>query len=77
MCVVSNMMDTFRGWPDKYWQQPYIVPMVEDIYKSAKKYDEKTGQPDCELESKKDLLRKIADEFGLKINFLEKKDEQE
>lgn len=36
---------------------------------SAKEYDEKTGQPDCELESKKDSIRKIAEQLGVQVSF--------
>jgi hypothetical protein len=38
-----------------------------DLLKMAKKIDKATDQPDCELESKKELLRKIAKELGIEV----------
>lgn len=34
----------------------------------AKKYDEETGQPDCEIDEKMDLLRKVADAVGIDLD---------
>jgi hypothetical protein len=39
------------------------------ILKRAKEYDEKNGEPACELDSKKEALQKIADAFGIEIEF--------
>ena len=35
----------------------------------AKEYDKRTGQEDCELESKKDKIRQLATELGITITF--------
>lgn len=43
---------------------------VEELKKlllAAKAYDEKTGQPDCELESKIELIKKVADLVGVSM----------
>lgn len=43
---------------------------VEELRKlliAAKEYDEKTGQPDCELESKIELIRKVAELVGVSM----------
>lgn len=43
-----------------------------DLYNRMKEYDAKTGQPDCELESKKQAVLDLAEQLGIKdkINFL-------
>ena len=65
------VMDRGLSWPPDYWKNP-IVPLVfTDIVKAAKVYDRKTGQPDCELDEKKEALKKIADGLGIKISFEE------
>lgn len=69
MCVVSMIMNEALKWPDDYWRQPVVPKIFDNIYKEAKEYDEKNGEPDCELEEKKDLLRKLAEKLGVGINF--------
>lgn len=52
---------------------PYAGPTKEqfdqliDLLKAAKKIDIATGQPDCEIESKKKILQDMADQLGIKI----------
>lgn len=61
-------------WPDDYYKQDIMVPPQEEIeefqklYSSLKDYDEKSGQPDCELEEKKNKIKKLASELGIQIN---------
>jgi len=43
---------------------------MEKHIKAAKEIDTLTGQPDCELDEKRQALKKIADELGVEINFL-------
>ena len=43
---------------------------VEELKKlllAAKRFDEKTGQPDCELDEKIDLLRRVAKAVGVDL----------
>lgn len=40
------------------------------LLEKAKKYDEEHNQPDCELDEKKQKLKKLAEELGVKIDFL-------
>lgn len=53
--------------------QPYTGPTREQfeellkLLRAGKRYDEATGQPDCELEDKKKLLRKIAEQIGVEF----------
>jgi hypothetical protein len=35
----------------------------------AREYDRKNGEPDCELDEKKQRLQKLAEELGIKIGF--------
>jgi hypothetical protein len=35
----------------------------------AREYDRKMNQPECELEEKREKLRKLAEELGLSISF--------
>lgn len=78
MCAVSMIMDQgIKQWPmpnpgiGNPFQPPYNGPTKEqfeeflNLLRAAKKFDDITGQPDCELESKKDLIRKMADRLGV------------
>lgn len=40
-----------------------------ELLRRAKEYDEKNNQKDCEMESKKETLRKLAEQLGVKIEF--------
>lgn len=37
------------------------VEALKELLKAAKIYDEKTGQPDCEVDEKVNLIKKIAE----------------
>ena len=59
-----------------YVPQPLPRPITQDevdelreLLRKAKEYDKKTNQEDCELEEKKEKLRKLAREYGLEIEF--------
>lgn len=69
MCTVSMIMDFGREQPREVWIQPTWPPMFEELLRKAKKYDELTGQPDCELDEKRQALKKIADSMGIEIEF--------
>ncbi|MCI0563752.1 MAG: hypothetical protein MN733_35205 [Nitrososphaera sp.] len=43
---------------------------MEKLIKAAKEYDTRNGEPDCELDSKREALKKIASEMGIEISFL-------
>jgi len=51
--------------------QPYNGPTKEqfeellELLRAAKKYDTATGQDNCELENKKDLLRNLGKYLGV------------
>ncbi|HET9285670.1 MAG TPA: hypothetical protein VFR24_27270 [Candidatus Angelobacter sp.] len=40
---------------------------MKDLLIKAKEIDEKTGQPDCEMEEKVELLRKVAKLVGVEL----------
>jgi len=70
MCVMSMIMDHAFTTPKDIWQAPSYPDDLKKLLEEAKKYDEMTGQPDCELDEKRLALKKIADEMGVKIDFL-------
>lgn len=41
---------------------------MKDLLKRAKIYDEQTGQPDCEMDEKMDVLRKVAKLVGVELD---------
>ena len=71
-----------QPWP---WPlpQPYITPkpkipgILSDeeisefrkLLERARKYDKEHHEPNCELESKKEKLKKLAKELGVDISF--------
>lgn len=64
-----------RPYPDvkPYVPPPYNGPTKEqfeellELIRAGKRFDEKTGQPDCEIEEKKAYLRKLAEWVGVEI----------
>lgn len=44
------------------------VEELKLLLKAAKRFDEKTGQPDCETESKVALIKKLAELVGVDMN---------
>ena len=71
MCSISFVMGEALSWPQTRWQNPEWREHLEDMMKTAKEYDVKTGQPDCESAEKKKAIQEIADKLGVKINFPE------
>lgn len=73
-----------EAW-ERYRQQgqPYlpILPQVPAIrpeeieefrrlLERAREYDKRNNEPDCELESKRERVRKLAEELGVKVDFV-------
>ena len=69
MCVMSVVMDHGLQAPRELWQQPLWPPNFADLLRKAKLYDEEHGEPECELDEKRQALKKIADEMGVEIVF--------
>ena len=41
------------------------VEGLKELLKAAKKFDEETGQPDCEMDEKVELIKKVAELVGV------------
>jgi hypothetical protein len=68
---MSMIMADGMKWPEQRWTQPDWRTHFEELLKAAKKYDDETGQNDCENDDKKKYLQDLADKLGVKINFPE------
>lgn len=42
----------------------------KQLLERAREYDKKNNEPECELESKKNLVKELAEKLGVKIDFL-------
>lgn len=71
MCTYSMVMDWAKSQPKEVWVQPYWPNQLEDLVKRAAEYDKKNNEPNCELEEKKETIRRLAKQFGVKIRFLD------
>lgn len=84
MCAVSMIIDHhFEKWQQHSQLQPNMLPYnnlpylptqeeIDEFHKlldRAREYDKKHNQPDCELEEKKQKLKKLAEELGVDIHF--------
>lgn len=72
MCAVSAIGDMFRDkYRYRFPQASYTnvtreefealkkeMEEIKELLKAAKKFDEKTGQPDCEMDDKIDFMRR-------------------
>jgi hypothetical protein len=59
--------------------QPFVTPPLPTpaeidefrrLLERAREYDKRNNEPDCELESKRQKLRDLADMLGVKIDFV-------
>ncbi len=46
------------------------IEELRQLLERAKEYDRKNNEPDCELDSKKSLLKELAKKLGVEIKFL-------
>jgi len=59
-------------------QEPVPVPFISPaeieefrrLLERAREYDKRHNEPDCELEEKREAVRKIAKALGLEIDFV-------
>jgi hypothetical protein len=56
--VEFNGTQTVSRWEFELLRREVL--QLKDMLQQAKKYDEENGEPDCEMEEKVELLRKIA-----------------
>ena len=79
MCTVSFVSD---GWQTSHPQYTMYYDAVgrdefntlkaelealKKLLKAAKIYDDETGQPDCEMEEKVELIKRLADLVGVDL----------
>ena len=64
-------------YPVGYFPPTVSSPLTQEeidelrkLLAKAKEYDEKTGQPDCELEEKKQKLIELAKDLGVDLIFV-------
>lgn len=83
MCVVSMVMDHYwdkwsNGTGTYKLNSPYSEPAITDeeirefrkLLERAREYDKRNNEPDCELEEKKQRIKDLATQLGVKIDFL-------
>jgi hypothetical protein len=85
MCVFSMVIDQkCDDWTRRYYRpavlppRPFVpLPSPTEIDEfrrlldRARKYDRDNNQPDCEMEEKRQKIKKLANELGVPIDFLE------
>lgn len=78
--IVPNVVPGSPTYIPVYPQVPPKLPTQEEIdefhrlLKRAREYDKKNNEPDCELQEKKNKIKKLADELGIDISFIDKED---
>lgn len=83
MCVVSMVTEHYIdkwGQRTSAWPQPTIIvtPSISQeevdefrkLLDRAREYDKRNNEPDCELADKKKVLMDLAEQLGVKIDFL-------
>ena len=83
MCTVSVVLESYKGIYDLKWAPIFDVrPVTREefeklkieimelrkLIEAAKEFDVKTGQPDCEMQEKVELIRKIAKIVGVELS---------
>lgn len=79
--IGDNYRDIFPGkWPQVPNNPIFPIPEIsreefdalkkevlelKDLLKAAKKFDEETGQPDCQMDDKIRFMRQIASALGI------------
>lgn len=69
MCALSVIMSKGISSPPAYFGDSVWKTHFEKDMRLAKEHDKSIGQEDCELDEKRQALKKIADEMGVKIKF--------
>jgi hypothetical protein len=85
MCTVSMVMDHYWDkWQPYQPSNPFVpigvVPLpaiskeeIEEfrrLLERAREYDKRNNEPDCELAQKRERVKRLAEELGVKIDFL-------
>lgn len=53
---------------DEFNRLKHDVEELKKLLEAAKRYDEATGQPDCHMDEKVELIKKIAEAVGVDIS---------
>jgi len=56
-------------WPPVPQITQQELDEFRELLRKAKEYDAKHNQPDCELESKKEKVRELAEKLGVTVEF--------
>lgn len=49
---------------------PEEIEEFRRLLERAREYDKRNQEPDCEMEEKKEKVRKLAEELGVKVDFI-------
>jgi hypothetical protein len=49
---------------------PAEIAELRKLLERAREYDRKNNEPNCELEEKRERLKKLAEKLGVKIDFV-------
>jgi hypothetical protein len=65
--------NTLQQWPTfptraEFDELKRQVEEMKELLKRAKKYDEDNGEPNCELDEKMAILRKVAEMVGISLD---------
>ena len=63
--VVNHPSEISRAEFDELKRQ---VAEMKELLKRAKDYDERNGEPECEIDEKMDVLRKVAKLVGIDLD---------
>lgn len=74
----KDKLPQFPSAPYSPWPVPMPIPTItpdeiaefKKLLDRAREYDKKMGQPDCELDEKRQALKKVAKELGVEIEFV-------
>lgn len=67
--VTQDELDQFkREMGEKFDEMKREIESMKDLLLRAKKYDDETGQPDCEIEDKVAMLKRMAQLFGVDLS---------
>lgn len=85
MCTVSMIMEHYREkWEPRLYEWPPAFPKLNQepaitdeeirefrtLLERAREYDKRNNEPDCELNEKRDAIKRIAKSLGVEISFL-------